>query len=63
MRVITKEYQEMLDASEAWNFIKNTPKPDYTQLDKDCAEFEAWITKEHEKDRERLRKWHAEEER
>ncbi len=63
MRVITKEYQEMLDKSEAWNFIKNTPRPDFTELDKDCAEFEAWITKEHEKDRERLRKWHAEEER
>ena len=25
MRVITKEYQEMLDKCEVWNTIKNTP--------------------------------------
>ncbi len=61
MRVISKEYQEMLDQSEAWNFIKNTPRPDFTELDKEVAEFAAWLTKEHEKDRARLRKWHEEE--
>ena len=61
MRVITKEYLEELKNDELYNLIINTPKPDFTQLDKDCAEFEAWITKEHEKDRAMLRKWHAEE--
>ncbi|MBR5965638.1 MAG: hypothetical protein IK015_05940 [Treponema sp.] len=55
MRVITKEYQAMLDHSEAWNYIKNTPKPDFTELDKNVAKFEKWIKKEHEKDRRILR--------
>ena len=55
MRVITKEYQAMLNQSEAWNYIKNTPKPDFTELDKDVAKFEKWIKKEHEKDRRILR--------
>lgn len=55
MRVISKEYQAMLDASEAWNFIKNTPKPDFTELKKLSAEFEAWIKQEHENDRKILR--------
>jgi hypothetical protein len=50
---------EELKNDEVYNFIVNTPKPDYTQLDKDCAEFEAWITKEHEKDRTMLKKWHS----
>ena len=55
MRYITKEYQEMLDKSEAWNYIKNTPKPDFTELDKLAGEFEKWIQAEHEKDRKLLR--------
>lgn len=55
MRVITKEYQAMLNQSEAWNYIMNTPKPDFTELDKDVAKFEKWIKKEHEKDRRILR--------
>lgn len=55
MRVITKEYQEMLNQSETWNYIKNTPRPDFTELDKLSKEFEEWIAKEHEKDRQILR--------
>ncbi|MBP5449363.1 MAG: hypothetical protein J6Y01_04520 [Spirochaetales bacterium] len=55
MRIITKEYQEMLDKSEAYNYIKNTPKPDFTELDKSVAEFESWIKAEHEKDRKLIR--------
>ena len=55
MRIITKEYQEMLDKSEAYNYIKNTPKPDFTELHKLSQEFADWITKEHEKDRKILR--------
>ena len=55
MRVITKEYQAMLDQSEAWNYIKNTPKSDFTELDRLSHEFEKWIQKEHEKDRRILR--------
>lgn len=55
MRVITKEYQEMLDKCEVWNTIKNTPRPDFTELNRLSAEFEEWIKKEHEKDRQILR--------
>ena len=55
MRIITKEYQAMLDRSESYNYIKNTPRPDFTELDKLSKEFEDWIAKEHEKDRQLLR--------
>lgn len=56
MRCISKEYLEMLNNSPAWNFIKNTPRPDFTELDKEVAHFEKWIKKEHEKDRKLLKK-------
>ena len=55
MRVITKEYQAMLDHSEAWNYIKNTPKSDFTELNRLSNEFEKWIQKEHQKDRRILK--------
>ena len=55
MRVISKEYQAILDKSSAWNYIQNTPKPDFTELDKEVAKFERWIKKEHKKDRQLLR--------
>ncbi len=55
MRLITKEYQEMLNQSEAWKIIKNTPRPDFTELNRLSNEFEQWIKKEHEKDRLILR--------
>ena len=52
MRILTKEYRDMLKRSETYQYILHTPKPDFTELDKECAEFEAWITEEHKKDRE-----------
>ncbi|MBO4630177.1 MAG: hypothetical protein J5687_09540 [Treponema sp.] len=55
MRIITKEYQKALDSSSAYNFIKNTPKPDRSNLHKLSSEFETWIKKEHEKDRKLIR--------
>ena len=55
MRVISKEYQSILDNSFAWNYIQNTPKPDFSELDKEIAKFERWIQKEHKKDRQLLR--------
>ena len=55
MRVISKEYQAILDKSSAWNYIQNTPKPDFSELDKEVAKFERWIAKEHKKDRQLLR--------
>lgn len=52
MRTPSKEYREMLKRSETYQYILNTPKPDFTELDKECAELEAWITEEHKKDKE-----------
>jgi hypothetical protein len=61
MRILTPEYLKELENDEMYNYIVNTPKPDFTQLDKDCKVFAAWLAKEHEKDRAMLRKWHEEE--
>ena len=53
MRCITKEMLEKRDAANSvYNFILHTPKPDFTELDKECEEFKAWITEEHKKDKE-----------
>jgi len=53
MRCITKEMLEKRAASNSvYNFILHTPKPDFTELDKECEEFKAWITEEHKKDKE-----------
>lgn len=52
MRIITDEYREMLNKSEIYQYFMNLPKPDFTELDKECSEFKAWITEEHKKDRE-----------
>ncbi|MDE7228260.1 MAG: hypothetical protein K2N31_08050 [Treponemataceae bacterium] len=53
MRCITKD---MIDrrkkANTVYNYILNTPRPDFTELDKESAEFKEWITVEHEKDRQ-----------
>lgn len=53
MRCITKEmFEKRKKANSAYNYILNTPKPDFTELDKECAELKAWITEEHKKDRQ-----------
>ncbi len=53
MRCITKEMLEKRQkADNAYNYILHTPKPDFTELDKECAEFKAWIVEEHKKDQE-----------
>ena len=52
MRIITDEYREDLLKNKVYQMIINTPKPDFTQLDKEVAEFEEWIAHEHKKERE-----------
>lgn len=53
MRCITKEMLEKRQkADNAYNYILHTPKPDFTELDTECAEFKAWIVEEHKKDQE-----------
>ena len=56
MRCITPEMLEAREkADSVYNYILRTPKPDFTELDKEYAELKAWITEEHRKDREIMR--------
>ena len=53
MRTITKEMLEKREkANSVYNFILRTPKPDFTELNKECTEFKEWITEEHKKDKQ-----------
>lgn len=53
MRCITKEMlEEREKADSVYNYILHTPKPDFTELDKEYAELKEWITAEHKKDRQ-----------
>lgn len=54
MRVLSKEYQEHLKKNETYQFIMNHPKPDFKELDKECSDFEKWISAEHSKERKVL---------
>ena len=51
MRIITDEYRAQLLKNKVYQMIINTPKPDFTQLDKEIAEFEDWIAQEHKRER------------
>lgn len=51
MRIITDEYRKELLKNKAYQMIVNTPKPDFTQLDRECAEFEEWIAEVHRRER------------
>ena len=52
MRTVTPEYLEKLrNGNSAYATIINTPRPDFTELDKECEEFKEWIQAEHKKDR------------
>ena len=53
MRCITKEMlEEREKADSVYNGILHTLKPDFTESDRECEEFKAWITEEHKKDRQ-----------
>lgn len=43
MRTLSKENQEHLKKNEVYQFIINHPKPDFTELDKECDDFENWL--------------------
>lgn len=55
MRVLSKEYQEHLKNNEIYQFIVNHPKPDFTELDKECEKAEKWISKVHAEERRQIR--------
>lgn len=53
MRTVTPEYLEKLkNGNSAYATIINTPRPDFTELHRQSMEFEKWILKEQEKDRQ-----------
>jgi len=55
MRTITHEYiEERKRKNPALATILNTPRPDFTELHKLNMEFEEWLGKEQEKDRQRM---------
>lgn len=55
MRTITKEYvAQRKNADDVLAYIMNTPRPDFTNLDKICKEFEVSMLKEQEKDRAKI---------
>lgn len=54
MRTPDKEYLELLKQSEVYQLILNTPKPDFTELDKICAEVEESMKKAQEEDRKKM---------
>lgn len=56
MRTITPEYiEECKRRNPAYRRILNTPRPDFTELHRLNMEFEEWLGKEQEKDRQRIR--------
>ena len=54
MRIITKEHEEAMRKNRVYCMIVNTPRPDFTELQKDSDEFERWISKIHRKERARI---------
>ena len=51
MRIITDEYREQLLKNRVYQMIVNTPRPDFTQLKRESAEFESWIADVHKRER------------
>lgn len=54
MRTPSKEFMEKLKQSEAYQFIVNHPKPDFTELDKECEKVEKSMRKAQEEDRKKM---------
>lgn len=52
MRLITPEMIEERNKPDSIYSIILNNKPDFTELDKECEEFEKWIKEEHKKDKE-----------
>ncbi len=49
MRIISKEHEDAMRKNRVYCLIVNTPRPDFTALQKDSDEFERWISKVHRK--------------
>lgn len=54
MRTPSKEFLEKLEQNEAYQFIVNHPKPDFTELDKECEKFEKKMLEAQAEDRKKM---------
>ena len=54
MRVISKEFRQMLKKSDVFALFSRSRKPDHSKLEKEVEQFEKWIADEHAKDRRLL---------
>ena len=54
MRIITKAHEEAMRKNRVYCMIVNTPRADFTALQKDSNEFERWISKVHHKECARI---------
>ena len=54
MRILTKEHEEAMRKNRVYCMIVNTPRPDFSALQKDSDEFERWISNVHRKERAKI---------
>ena len=54
MRIISKEFRQMLKKSDVFALFSKSRRPDHSKLNKDVEQFEKWIAEEHAKDRRLL---------
>lgn len=54
MRMISKEFRQMLKECYALALFSKSRRPDHSKLDKEVEQFEKWIADEHAKDRRLL---------
>lgn len=55
MRTITREQIQLFESSnDVLSFIMNTPKPDFTELNRLSKQFEESMRKTHEEDRRKI---------
>jgi len=59
MRIITDEHEAAMRKNRVYCMIVNTPRPDFTELQKDSDEFERWIAGVHRRERARIAKRRA----
>ena len=54
MRTPSKEFMKCLENSTAYQYILHTKKPDFSELDKICEDFEKDILEAQDVDRKKI---------
>lgn len=55
MRIMTKKQESKMRRNRVYRMIVHAPKPDSVALKKESGEFECWISREHQKERAKLK--------